>query len=292
MIDPAGLTLGLAGLYSAAVEVIDRISAAKSYGEDYQLFVTKVRTERLRLFRWGEVVGLARLESEVNTESSQRHGSRIQQHELLQDPEVRDAVTELLAWAVRYFDDAEDVLKRNAVGGSAGGFIAFLPGQRGSKVLSTTGSTVSTFNFPRARAGKFQKDASALSKMKWALSGKRKSEKILQQLSWFVDKLHELLPTSGIQQMVLCPVTELAPTSAIQPVHILEGLPESLPPPPTVRLTGRQSRVEAGARRARKNHIRRIAAGAVAELQLRADVADKKDVEIRVEERYVIISSP
>jgi len=237
MIDPAGLTLGLAGLYSAAVEVIDRISAAKSYGEDYQLFVTKVRTERLRLFRWGEVVGLARVGSETNAEFSQQHDSRTQQHELLQDSEVRDAVTELLEWAVHYFEDADGILKRNAVGGST-----FFPGRRSSQVLSATGSTVSVGSYPRARVGKFQKDASAFSKVKWAISGKRKSEKILQELSWFVDKLHELVPTSRIQQVVLSPVTELAPTSAIQPVHILQGLPELLPLPPTVRLTGRQSR--------------------------------------------------
>jgi hypothetical protein len=30
--------------------------------------------------------------------------------------------------------------------------------------------------------------------MTWAFSGKRKSEKLLQELAWFVDKLHALIP--------------------------------------------------------------------------------------------------
>jgi hypothetical protein len=123
MIDPGGVTLGIAGLFSTAVEVVDRISAAKYYGEDYQLFVTKVVTERMRLSRWGQAVELAQgVRSEVDGESSQNHDSRIQQqHGLLQDLEIRNAVTELLAWAVRYFEDTEAVLKRNAVGGRRGG---------------------------------------------------------------------------------------------------------------------------------------------------------------------------
>jgi hypothetical protein len=32
-------------------------------------------------------------------------------------------------------------------------------------------------------------------KMKWVQSGKRSSEKLLQELGWFVDKLHELVLT-------------------------------------------------------------------------------------------------
>jgi hypothetical protein len=55
------------------------MSAAKSYGLDHELFVTKVKTLRLRFFRWGQIV---------------------QQRELLQDPEERETVCELLAWAV------------------------------------------------------------------------------------------------------------------------------------------------------------------------------------------------
>jgi len=36
-------------------------------------------------------------------------------------------------------------------------------------------------------------------KMRWAISGKQKSERLLLELSWFIDKLHALAPTSGQQ---------------------------------------------------------------------------------------------
>jgi len=61
-IEAIGLTLGIlsvAGLFSTILDAIDWFIAVRSYGEDYQLLVTKVSIERLRLFRWGQAVGLA-----------------------------------------------------------------------------------------------------------------------------------------------------------------------------------------------------------------------------------------
>jgi len=41
-----------------------------------------------------------------------------------------------------------------------------------------------------------QKDASMFNKFKWAFLGKRKSDGLLQELelTWFIDKLHEIVP--------------------------------------------------------------------------------------------------
>jgi hypothetical protein len=47
--EPFSLTLGVlgvSGLFSAGLEAIDQFSAAKTYREDYQLFVTKTNIER------------------------------------------------------------------------------------------------------------------------------------------------------------------------------------------------------------------------------------------------------
>jgi len=55
------------------------------------------------------------------------------------------------------------------------------------------------FNFPRDRVEKLQKEASALRKLKWAFSGKKKSEKLLQELAWFIDRLYALVPTARHQ---------------------------------------------------------------------------------------------
>ncbi|KAF8535518.1 hypothetical protein BDD12DRAFT_983265 [Trichophaea hybrida] len=66
-------------------------------------------------------------------------------------------------------------------------------------------------NNPRARVRKFQKEASVLDKMKWAFSRKGKSEKLLQDLQWFVDTIHKLVPIGLTLQYPLStmPATEL-----------------------------------------------------------------------------------
>ncbi|KAF8535515.1 hypothetical protein BDD12DRAFT_808506 [Trichophaea hybrida] len=164
-IDPVGLTIGLVGLFTASLDVLDRISTAKAYRKDYQLFVTKAETERFRLRRWGQVVGLAR-EDGVSV-----------QHELLQDSMIEEKVCELLM---------ENV-----------GEYTFLPRRQETPVIAAAS------NNSRGWAGIQMRSTSAMStstmmKMKWALSGKKKSEELLQNLIYFVDKLYELVPTSGI----------------------------------------------------------------------------------------------
>jgi hypothetical protein len=280
MIDPVGLTLGLAGLFSTSVEVLDRISTAKSYGTDYHLFATKLVLERRRFFRWGQAVDL----------------TGTQQHELLQDPEIQEEVRELLAWAIYFFEDSKVAITRHGAANS---------------LLLEQGSSSSTarFEYPRKRARIHQKSSSAMMKVRWAFSGKRKSEKLLQEVIWFVDKLHELVPIAGthwpeIRDAVMAPtihravmpsglsepiihrgmtppeltltsgiqrpgISELAPTS-----RLYSGAPEPLLQPPiTMRLTGRRDRnahrsLESSFRRKKKVHVRRIAAAAAHEIRV------------------------
>jgi len=56
---PVGLTGGLAGLFAASLDILDRISTATSCSKDYPLFSTRVETKRQRLPRWGQAVALA-----------------------------------------------------------------------------------------------------------------------------------------------------------------------------------------------------------------------------------------
>lgn len=94
-------------------------------------------------------------------------------------------------------------------------------------------------------------------------------------------------------------------TSAIHPAAIPTiatplGTPEPLQLPlPTQRSTGhirnRHTHLVSGIRRARKNHICRIAAGAATDIKSRADEAEKQVAKMRVDERYavtVIFSCP
>jgi len=258
VMDPFGITLSIVGLFAASLDVLDRISAAKSYGNDYQIFVAKVETERLRLFLWGQAVGLARAGRAGDGVSSQ-------QHELLQDPMIRENVCELLRWAIRLFEDSDTVRKRHSTSSSIAiesptrAFVAFTPGLDSATDTTNQASpeTVAASNNPRRREGFHLTKASAILKIRWALSGKRKSEKLLQDLSWFVNTLRELVPPGVSEQL-----SSIPPTAS-----------------PILRLTARSlaeyrsRRIESRTRRTRK-HARRIAVG-----------TDKKVHKIRAEER-------
>ncbi|KAF8252071.1 hypothetical protein K440DRAFT_609907 [Wilcoxina mikolae CBS 423.85] len=256
-IDPIGLALGLAGLpglFTACLGILDRISTAKSYGKDYRIFTTKVETERLRLLLWGQAVGLAPAADGTSPPSSPQ----------LQDPRIGKAVCELLTWAFQLFEDEEGMRKRHISSGtSARAFVTYLPGRNN---IAQQMAAVSV-DSPRGRARGNVK-TSAVMKMKWAISGKRKSEKLLEDLSWFVDKLHELVPPQAMPE-----VADHVPAAPTMP----SGIQELLLLSPLTRLTGRSRaedrgrRLEFRIRRTRK-HARRIAVGTEGKLkQIRVD---------------------
>ncbi|KAF8252088.1 hypothetical protein K440DRAFT_636263 [Wilcoxina mikolae CBS 423.85] len=167
------LIVGLTGLFITTLKVIDHILSASTYNEDSHLFVTKVSTKRVHFFLWGQTAGLT--------------GSP-QPHELLQDPVVAHEVRKLLEWAIYFFENSEAMTERHR---PTRGLITFLPARS---------SSTTALDHSRGSAVILQRKTSMTGKMKWAFLGKKKCEKLLQEISWFVDKLHELVPTSGIQQ--------------------------------------------------------------------------------------------
>jgi hypothetical protein len=116
----------------------------------------------------------------------ERAGTR--QRQLLNNPDVREAVTELLASVVCFFRDVEGVKRRQ--GQSLG--------RNTSPMISTVLLHTSRFNSLRITTEKLQKEASTWNKLRWVFSGKEKSEKLRQELTRFIDKLHELRPNAGI----------------------------------------------------------------------------------------------
>ncbi|KAF8252068.1 hypothetical protein K440DRAFT_636246 [Wilcoxina mikolae CBS 423.85] len=271
-VDPIGLAFGLAGLpglFTACLDILDRVSDARSYGEDYHIFVAKLKTERLRFLLWGRGAGLA--EGGIP-------------HELLQDPVVREGVCEVMQWVIHCFENSEMVRVR-----PGGGRIRALLGRRnvvgmvkqaqvGNLALGRTrerGQNTS-LDRPRERAVKLQKEASLLMKTKWTLSGKRKAEKMIQQLGWFIDGLYSILPVS--------PTQHLRPTTLRLQQHLssdtIVEIPEQLQLPPpeaenildfatsgAMRNRINHCQVETSMRRRRKTHARRIAAATAGETE-------------------------
>ncbi|KAJ4152393.1 hypothetical protein NW754_004188 [Fusarium falciforme] len=98
--------LGLAGLYTTCVHMLDTLSAAARYGIDRELLQTKIEVERVRLMIWGEAVGL----NEINLDPSK---TEVTEDELavldesLQTAALLTAVAGLLTCFVRTFEDVE-----------------------------------------------------------------------------------------------------------------------------------------------------------------------------------------
>ncbi|KAF8535517.1 hypothetical protein BDD12DRAFT_808508 [Trichophaea hybrida] len=142
-------------------------------------------------------------------------------------------------------------------GGQRGrmGFVAFLPGRIGEPGVFGSAQGLRRRN-------------TTLTRVRWAFSGKKKSDTLLQDLGWFVDKLHELVPNSRTNQAIIQP-----------------GTPEQLTIPPpemnaVLHLAGR-SRVDraGGIKRKKKKHTRRIAAMVAKDTEHKVRVDERKQLE-------------
>jgi hypothetical protein len=181
----------------------------------------------------------------------------------------------------------ERVKRRHGVKGG-GRLITFLLGRDRALALRNSRTLAVNNLYPRDIAGNIQKHASMFNKFKWAFLGKRKSDRLLQELelTWFIDKLHEIVPIPAADRVGALPeITEFVPKSLAPPI---------LDPPPTqrsvsCRIRAGDTKLVSGIRRARKNHIRRIAAEAAADIESRTAEADKQVATITVQERYTVI---
>jgi hypothetical protein len=85
--EPAGLALGsigLAGLFSTCLDVIDRVDTWRNFAVESQALRTRLETEKLRLEKWGEAVGFK------NGQLSHSHS------EAFDDPRILSRVHEQL----------------------------------------------------------------------------------------------------------------------------------------------------------------------------------------------------
>ena len=99
---------------------------------------------------------------------------------------------ELFTWAIQSFQDFEKIQKPHST------VMTILPRQNRFRRISPATADLG------GRSRLHHEITSGMITMRWALSGKRKSEKLLHDLSWFVDKLYELmLLTTGTLQAVM-----------------------------------------------------------------------------------------
>ncbi|KAI5814604.1 prion-inhibition and propagation-domain-containing protein [Pyronema omphalodes] len=209
--EPAGLALGIAGLFNSVLTIVDGLSAFRSCDDDVWSFSVLVKADYLRLRDWGREAGLY---SGDNSEGRHHLDPR------LNDPEIAATVRNLLTLAIETFGEAKEIMQKHK---SKTGFprslrsLSFTLSSRqvedklrrssrswsfGSK-QKTLGEAVGMGLFA-AQYGKpihnrmfSTKKATRITRTKWAFFRKSQAQELRQKLKDFIDELVALVPMQG-----------------------------------------------------------------------------------------------
>lgn len=196
--------VGLAGLYGTCMVILDALSSAARYGIDREILQTKIEVERIRLMIWAESAGLADIDlSSDKNDPSEDDLAGIDDG--LHRTALRTAVASLLTCFVRTFDDIEELQKRYGLALeslNSRQADATTPPQAGSLEEDTEPSArkflTSTFSKTYARfqgrVAASQKQATSLSRAKWAVADETKFRALINELRAINDSLISLLP--------------------------------------------------------------------------------------------------
>ena len=166
--EPIGLAVGfvgLAGLFSTCLDVIDKIEAFKDFGADSQALFTQYEAFRLMFTQWGRQVGIRNGELQTN------------HHSALDDEETATVVKKILLSIQAVFDKTETTFPElRSPHGASTQNKSLLGGWEEQQHPQTTSKT-----------GKFR----------WAIKGKATFLARVQQFGTLVQTLHSLVPLHG-----------------------------------------------------------------------------------------------
>ncbi|EOA91947.1 uncharacterized protein SETTUDRAFT_162498 [Exserohilum turcica Et28A] len=198
--EPAGLAvgiLGLAGVFSNAVDCFEYVQLGRNFSTNFQTSLLKLDNARLRLSRWGEALGVNGNYGAIQT----------LQQTTFPEEDVKRA-DELLGQILHLFDEAqkasEQYKRKNKSDGSS---LAVLDVQA---EMDSAGQSL--HEKMRSLCIKRQKKTSLKQKAKWVLYEEKYLNRLVEDIVSLVDDLTELFPTVQQEQQKLCEaeVSELA----------------------------------------------------------------------------------
>ena len=163
--DVAGLLLGIAGLFSVCVTVLDKVQSYKSSEHESHQLVTRFEAEKFRLYEWAKLVGI-------------RGGVLLEEHHSrLDDLAVRSIVYQIICSIIELFPRTEKTLIH--LGHVKPIDQAQLTGQTAIE------SSVSTHSIGRL---------SQKSRIKWMFGNEVKFTRQIETFEVLIDKLYALVP--------------------------------------------------------------------------------------------------
>jgi len=185
---------GLAGLFTPCVDCFEYIQFGRHFGKDYERCLVKLDIIRLRLTRWGQAVGVY---------DDQTQAGVATQHRIVATDEELQQCASILQQIQDLFEEAESTsisFRTKSEKAKRTEEIALY--QPDSDLDARYRSVHLT---SRVIAKKRQKGTNFLQKVSWALYNKKKFDRLVEDLTGFIDALETVFPAEVAQlQAVIC----------------------------------------------------------------------------------------
>ncbi len=158
--EATGLAVGLAGLFSTCLDIIEKIDYYRDFGVESRSLIAQFEADQVRFREWGKQVG-------ISDASCREH-----RHQALNDPVISSAVEKILQSIKEIDEDAE---KNSASGQATSG-----PGSRRS--------------YGGAQVERFRGATSRRSRISWTLRGRSRFLAMAQSFAALVQRLYDLVP--------------------------------------------------------------------------------------------------
>jgi len=237
MTEVAGLAIGVAALWKTCVQVFDVVESGRRYGMDYELLRVKLEVERMRLFNWGEAIGLSDNDApgENDTVAGAAGGSAVDPARVLftgrpdarlQKEDMNRTVIRLLGCIEHLFEDSEqlqnayglrpatplvaaqDVVSTTLAGASLGRFILGAVFKKSYEAL-------------KRNARERQSTTTMARRTMWAIHDKKKFQAMVAEIRGFNDSLQSLFPESR-DKIVEVMRTNVEASASINELQLLQ----------------------------------------------------------------------
>ena len=168
-VEPISLStsaIALASLFSTCIDCFDYVESVKSYGRDFELMSTKLKTQKTRLLLWGQSAGFTASEGLIG---------RVW---WWQSPLCRPVIERILQCIHVLLEDTHRLQVRYV--------IKQLKDAKGQSIRKTA---LHRFSMFRVRMGNRQDQTSIVRKALWAIHDKAKFENLINDIRQFVDGL-------------------------------------------------------------------------------------------------------
>ena len=169
--EPLSLAIGIVGLYSASIDLLDRIKDYQNFGTESSTTIARFDASRLRLQLWAEAVGIG------------DNGLRDSHDVGLDDPRISSVVYNILYWSYKLLQKVEDNVNSLKI----------------PKRQQTNGEQWSLLSQDGRAEAEYQKKFSKKGRLAWSTGSKTKVTQDVQEFEGLVNLLHGVISPRDVR---------------------------------------------------------------------------------------------